>query len=88
MAASAAPAGGASASPSPGGIELVVTNTSRRVVRVSSHHPFDRVNARLTFDRAAAVGHRLDLPAGSTERWSPGETRTVRLVPYGGEARR
>jgi urease subunit gamma/beta len=70
------------------GLDLVVTNTSRRVVRVSSHHPFDRVNARLVFDRAAAAGHRLDLPAGSTERWGPGETRTVRLVPYRGEAGR
>jgi urease beta subunit len=53
-------------------------------VRVSSHHPFERVNPRLDFDRAAAVGFRLDRPAGSTERWAPGETRTVRLIRYGG----
>lgn len=65
-------------------IDLAVRNTSARVVRVSSHHPFERVNRRLEFDRAAAAGRRLDLPAGSTERWSPGETRTVRLVRYGG----
>jgi urease subunit gamma/beta len=63
-------------------LDLTVQNTSRRVVRVSSHFPFDRVNARLTFDRAAAVGFRLNLPAGSSERWSPGETRTVSLVRY------
>jgi urease subunit gamma/beta len=63
-------------------LELTVENTSRRVVRVSSHFPFDRVNARMVFDRAAAVGFRLDLPAGSSERWSPGETRTVSLVAY------
>jgi urease subunit gamma/beta len=63
-------------------LDLTVQNTSRRVVRVSSHFPFDRVNARLTFDRAAAVGFRLDLPAGSSERWSPGETRTISLVRY------
>jgi urease subunit gamma/beta len=63
-------------------LDLTVENTSRRVVRVSSHFPFDRINARLTFDRAAAVGFRLDLPAGSSERWSPGETRTVSLVRY------
>lgn len=69
-------------------IELVVVNASQRVVRVSSHHPFERVNARLGFDRDAAAGRRLDLPAGSTERWAPGETRTVRLVRYGGEAGR
>ncbi len=63
-------------------IELEVANGSRRVVRISSHFPFDRVNPRLAFDRAAATGFRLDLPAGSSERWSPGETRRVRLVRY------
>ena len=66
--------------------DLKVENTSRRVIRVSSHFPFDRVNARLVFDRAAAAGFRLDLPAGSSERWSPGETRTVSLVQYNGPA--
>jgi urease subunit gamma/beta len=65
-------------------MELEVTNTSDRVVRVSSHYPFERVNQRLVFDRALAAGHRLDLPAGSTERWAPGERRTVRLVRFGG----
>ena len=65
-------------------IELTVTNTSARVVRVSSHYPFERVNRRLEFDRAAAAGFRLDLPAGSTERWAPAETRSVRLVRFGG----
>ena len=61
-------------------IALDVRNTSRRVVRVSSHYPFDRVNRRLDFDRAAAAGTHLDMEAGSTERWGPGETRTVRLI--------
>ena len=61
-------------------IEIAVTNTSRRVVRVSSHYPFDRVNPRLDFDRRRANGRRLDIDAGSTERWAPGETRTVGLV--------
>jgi urease beta subunit len=51
---------------------------------VTSHYPFDRVNQRLIFDRAAARGFRLDLPAGASELWSPGETRTVRLVRFGG----
>ena len=64
-------------------IELEVTNTSRRVVRVSSHYPFDRVNQRLVFDRQRAAGHRLDIAAGSIERWGPGETRTVHLVKVG-----
>jgi urease subunit gamma/beta len=61
-------------------LELEVRSTSTRVVRVSSHYPFERVNRRLEFDRAAAAGFRLDLPAGSSERWAPGETRTVGLV--------
>ena len=65
-------------------IGLTVRNGSRRVVRVSSHFPFERVNARLEFDRAAATGFRLDLDAGSSERWAPGETRTVTLVRLGG----
>jgi urease subunit alpha len=67
-------------------IRLLVTSTSRRVVRVSSHYPFDRANHRLAFDRAAAGGFRLDLPAGATERWEPGEAKQVSLVRYGGEA--
>jgi urease subunit gamma/beta len=61
-------------------IEIAVRNTSRRVVRVTSHYPFERVNPRLEFDRAGAAGYRLDIDAGSSERWAPGETRTVRLV--------
>lgn len=65
-------------------LELTVRSESRRVIHVSSHYPFDRVNARLRFDREAARGHRLDLPAGSFERWAPGETRVVRLVHFGG----
>jgi urease subunit gamma/beta len=64
----------------PDRVEIEVRNTSRRVVRISSHVPFERVNRRLEFDRAAAVGRRLDIDAGSTERWGPGETRTVTLV--------
>jgi len=63
---------------------LRVENTSRRTVRVSSHFPFDRVNPRLAFDRSAAEGFRLDLPAGSSERWAAGEVRSVTLVRYRG----
>ena len=65
-------------------ITLTVTNTGDHIVRVSSHYPFDEVNPRLEFDRAAAKGYRLDLPAGSTLRWGRGETREVTLVKYGG----
>jgi urease subunit gamma/beta len=67
-------------------IELRVVNTSNRAVRVSSHFPFDRVNRRLEFDRRAARGFRLDLEAGSSERWAPGEVRAVTLVRYRGSA--
>lgn len=67
-------------------ITLTVTNTGAHIVRVSSHYPFDEVNPRLEFDRAAAKGYRLDLPAGSTLRWGPGEVREVTLVRYGRQA--
>ena len=63
---------------------LTVTNTGRRPVRVSSHFPFDQVNPRLDFDREAARGFRLNLPAGATARWAPTETREVTLIRYGG----
>ena len=65
-------------------IELEVTSTSARRIRVSSHFPFERVNPRLEFDRQAARGFRLDLPAGAYAGWEPGETKTVRLVRTGG----
>jgi urease subunit gamma/beta len=63
---------------------ISVRNESRRAIRVSSHFPFDKVNARLVFDRGWTVGFRLDLPAGTSERWTPGETREVTLIRYGG----
>lgn len=66
-------------------VELEVHSESTRVIRVSSHYPFHRVNQRLIFDRAAADGYRLDLPAGASMRWAPGETRIVRLVRYAGD---
>ena len=64
---------------------LTVRNSSTRAVRVSSHYPFDRVNSRLLFDREAARGFRLDLPAGASQRWAPGETLDVDIVQYGGD---
>jgi urease subunit gamma/beta len=63
---------------------VTVRSESRRTIRVSSHHPFDRVNARLVFDRPSVGGFRLDLAAGAFETWAPGETREVELVRYGG----
>jgi urease beta subunit len=50
---------------------------------VSSHFPFWQVNPSLVFDRAAAHGFRLDLPAGDSLRWEPGQTREVALVATG-----
>jgi urease subunit gamma/beta len=67
--------------------ELDVANTSGHTVRVSSHFPFDSVNPRLAFDREAARGARLDIPAGDVVRFDPGETRTVRLVRVSAEDR-
>jgi urease beta subunit len=65
-------------------IRLAVMNTSSRVVRVSSHYPFWRTNPRLAFDRDAARGFRLDVPAGTSVRFGPGEAKDVALVQYGG----
>jgi urease subunit gamma/beta len=69
-------------------IALRVRNASERPVRVSSHYPFWRVNSRLEFDREAARGYRLDVAAGSSARWAPGETREVALVALGGKGGR
>ncbi len=63
-------------------VRLVVRNTSPRPIRVSSHYPFWRTNPALQFDREAARGFRLDLPAGDQLRWAPGEAREVELVRY------
>jgi len=62
---------------------LTVRNGSARPVRISSHYPFWRANPRLEFDRASARGLRLDIPAGSSVRWDPGEIKQVELVRYG-----
>jgi urease subunit gamma/beta len=67
-------------------LTLEVRNDSTRAVRVSSHYPFERVNPRLAFDREAAAGFRLDLAAGDSVQWRPGETRSVDLVRFGGSS--
>lgn len=63
---------------------LMVANTGDRPVQVGSHYHFAEANAGLEFDRAAARGLRLDIPAGTAVRFEPGQIREVRLVPYGG----
>jgi urease subunit beta len=68
-------------------VELSVSNTGDRPVQVGSHYHFAEANAGLAFDRAAARGMRLDIPAGTAVRFEPGQTRTVRLVPFSGDRR-
>ncbi|MDE3027648.1 MAG: urease subunit beta [Paracoccaceae bacterium] len=68
-------------------VVLVVANTGDRPVQVGSHYHFAEVNAGLSFDRAAARGMRLDIAAGTAVRFEPGQSREVRLVPYGGARR-
>jgi len=63
---------------------LVVQNTGDRPVQVGSHYHFAEANPALAFDRAAARGHRLALPAGTSVRFEPGIERTVALVPIAG----
>lgn len=65
-------------------ITLLVANTGDRPVQVGSHYHFAETNPGLSFDRAAAHGMRLDIPAGTAVRFEPGQTREVNLVPYGG----
>lgn len=65
-------------------VALRVLNTSVWPVHVSSHYHFFEANHRLRFDRAAAFGMRLDILAGATVRWEPGEEKEVRLVEYAG----
>lgn len=62
-----------------------VTNTGDRPVQVGSHYHFIETNAALTFDREAAYGKRLDIPAGTAVRFEPGETKTVTLVAIAGD---
>jgi urease subunit beta len=65
-------------------VNVRVRNTSVWPVHVGSHFHFFEVNRRLRFDRAAAFGLHLDILAGATVRWEPGETREVRLVAFAG----
>ena len=66
-------------------ITLSVANTGDRPIQVGSHYHFAESNAALAFDRKAALGHRLDIPAGTAVRFEPGQSREVSLVPYVGE---
>ncbi|MDQ0827633.1 urease subunit beta [Arthrobacter sp. B2I5] len=65
-------------------IEVAVTNTGDRPVQVGSHFHFAEANAALSFDRDAAYGRRLDIPAGTAARFEPGDSRSVRLIELAG----
>lgn len=79
--------------PAPGEIELnagrepvtlLVANTGDRPIQVGSHYHFAETNPALDFDRAAARGTRLAIPAGTAVRFEPGQTREVRVIPFAG----
>lgn len=76
--------GPATADPEPA-VRLTVRNTATVPVSVTSHFHFFEANPRLDFDRAAAYGMRLGVPAGSSVRFGPGETADAALVPLGGD---
>lgn len=63
---------------------IAVSNTGDRPVQVGSHFHFFEVNEALRFDRAAARGFRLDIPAGTAVRFEPGDERKVNLVALAG----
>ena len=68
-------------------ITLMVANTGDRPVQVGSHYHFAETNPGLDFDRAAARGMRLDIPAGTAVRFEPGQSREVQLIPLSGARR-
>ena len=65
-------------------VEVEVANTGDRPVQVGSHYHFAEANPALSFDRAAARGRRLDIPAGTAVRFEPGQTLRVPLIPFAG----
>jgi urease beta subunit len=63
----------------------VVKHTGDRPVQIGSHYHFYEVNNALAFDRDAAKGMRLNIPAGTSVRFEPGEEKEVELVEFGGK---
>lgn len=64
-----------------------VANTGDRPIQIGSHYHFHETNPALVFDRQAAYGFRLNIPAGTAVRFEPGQEREVELVAYAGERR-
>ncbi len=65
-------------------IRLPVSNTGDRPIQVGSHYHFFEVNSALAFDRAKALGFRLNIPAGTAVRFEPGDSKEVALVALAG----
>lgn len=65
--------------------KITVSNVGDRPIQVGSHYHFLEVNRALQFDRLAALGFRLDIPAGTAVRFEPGDTKEVTLVALAGE---
>lgn len=65
-------------------ITVTVANTGDRPVQIGSHYHFFEANPALDFDRAATLGHRLDVAAGTAIRFEPGQKREVTLIPLTG----
>ncbi|WP_088832100.1 urease subunit beta [Paenibacillus tyrfis] len=68
-------------------ITLEVLNTGDRPIQVGSHYHFYEVNTALEFDREAALGMRLNIPAGAAVRFEPGDSKKIELIPFAGERR-
>ena len=66
-------------------VTLEVRNTGDRPIQVGSHYHFYEANAALAFDRSAAYGCRLNIPAGTAVRFEPGQTRNVEIVALSGD---
>jgi urease subunit gamma/beta len=66
-------------------LRLSVANMGDRPIQVGSHYPFAEANRALVFDRAKAYGMRLDIPAGTSRRFEPGQTRIIELVAIAGK---
>ncbi|GAC1406756.1 MAG: hypothetical protein NVS4B12_19550 [Ktedonobacteraceae bacterium] len=66
---------------------VLVKHTGDRPIQVGSHYHFFEVNRALEFDRPAAYGMRLNIPAGTAVRFEPGEEKEVSLVAFGGTRR-
>jgi urease subunit gamma/beta len=79
------PATPPAAAPSDDVVRLTVVNVGEVPISITSHFHFFEVNKRLQFDRAAAYGMRLAIPAGTATRFEPGDRVAVALVPIGGE---